>query len=254
MQQPQQPNPYTTADAQTQSNQQTAQYQQSLNDVNQITPYGSVNYAQTGTAADGAPITTATTSLSPELQGLVDSNISNNTAESGIEGQLASNAATSLAHPPNLTDPSALQTTMDKQNAVTMDPQWASLSDQNDAKAYAQGLAPGSEGYQNNQRQFNTNRTQAYGQMYGQDVQQAQNAELAQYNEPLNALNALKSGSQVSQPGVGTTAATPTTTVAGTNIAGLIQQNYQNQLAQSNATMGGLFGLGGTALSALMMG
>jgi hypothetical protein len=247
------PNPYQTAAAQTQSNEQTAQYQQSLNNVNQITPYGSVNYAQTGTGADGAPITTATSTLSPELQSLVGSNISNNQAESGIEGQLANNAASELSTPLNLTDPSALQTTMDKQNAVTMDPQWAALSDQNDAKAYAQGLAPGSEGYANNQLQFNTNRTQAYGQMYGQNAQEAQSALMNQYNEPLNALNALKSGSQVSQPGVGQTASSAQTNVAGTNIAGLVEQNYQNQLSQSNAMMGGLFGLGGTALSALMM-
>lgn len=250
---PSAPDPYKTAAAQTASNEQTASYQTALNDQNQITPYGSISYSQNGTWANGAPKMTATTSLSPELQGLVNSNISNNQAESGIEGQLAQNAGDMLSHPLDLTTPSALQSTMNQQNAVTMDPQWSALSDQNDAKLYAQGLAPGSEGYANAQRQFNTNRTQAYAQMYGQNAQEAQSALMNQYNEPLNALSALKSGSQVSQPGVGQTAAAPTTQVAGTNIAGLIEQNYQNQLAQSNATMGGLFGLGGTALSALMM-
>lgn len=74
---PSPPNPYTTADAQTKSNQQTAAYQQQLNDVNQVTPYGSLTYSQTGKSPSGAPITTANLSLSPQLQGLVNTDISN---------------------------------------------------------------------------------------------------------------------------------------------------------------------------------
>lgn len=247
---PSPPDPYATAQAQTTSNENTAKYQQSLNQTNQITPYGSVNYQQTGTSSDGAPITTATTTLSPQLQGLIDSNISNNTAESGIAGQLANNAASSLSTPLDLTDPSALQQQINKQNAVTLDPYWARQDQQTAQNAYNQGLAPGSEGYSAAMQNEGVLKNQAYAQDYQSAAQQAQNAMTTQYNEPLNALSALQSGSQVSQPGVGQTATAPQTSVAGTNIAGLIQQNYQSQLQQSNAAMGGLFGLGGSALQA----
>lgn len=244
------PDPYTTAAAQTQSNDQTAQYQQTLNQTNQVTPYGSINYAQTGTGADGAPITTATTTLAPSVQNLVNSDLSNSQSESNIAGQLANNASAELSQPLDLTDPSALQQTMDKQNAVTMDPQWATLSQQNNQQLYDQGLAPGSQGYAQGQQQFTTNQTQAYAQMYSQDAAQAQSALMAQYNEPLNALSALQSGSQVSEPSIGTTAAAPQTSVSGTNVSGLVEQQYAQQVAASNAAMGGLFGLGSTALTA----
>src|SRR5690606_15831118 len=65
---------------QSQWNTTTAQTQQALNMVNQVTPWGNVNYDQTGTqtiiGADGRPISvpqyTATTTLSPEQQGILD--------------------------------------------------------------------------------------------------------------------------------------------------------------------------------------
>lgn len=191
--------------------------------------------------------------MNPQVQGLINSQIGNNTAESGIESQLAGNASHALSQPLNLTDPSALQQTINKQNAVTLDPYWQRQDEQTQQQAYNQGLAPGSAGYSALTQNEGTLKNQSYGQAWQGSAAQAQNALQQQYNSPLNALNALKSGSQISQPGVGQTAQTPQTSVAGTNIAGLIEQNYQSQLAQSNAAMGGLFGLGGSAISALGM-
>ena len=45
---PEAPDPYATAQAQAQFNNQTAQTQQALNMVNQVTPYGTLTYEQTG--------------------------------------------------------------------------------------------------------------------------------------------------------------------------------------------------------------
>jgi hypothetical protein len=42
---------------------------------------------------------------------------------------------------------------------------------------------------------------------------------------------------------------TPQTGVQGTDVTGPIMQNYQMQMQQRNAAMGGLFGLGAAALS-----
>lgn len=63
---------------------------------------------------------------------------------------------------------------------------------------------------------------------------------------PLNELAALLSGVQVQGPSF---VNTPQTGVAGTDITGPIMQQYQQQMAQRNAMMGGLFGLGGAALA-----
>lgn len=245
---PSPPDPYQTAAAQTASNEQTANYQQALNMTNQVTPYGDVTYNQTGTAPNGAPRYTATTTLDPSVSNLVNSNIGNAQAQSGIEGQLAGNAASEISTPLNL-GPSALSQQMDAWNRSTLDPQWAQLDKQNDQQLYDQGLTVGSPDYAQARQNFFNDKNQAYNQAYLSDEQQAQNALIQQYNEPLNALTALQSGSQISQPGVGQTAQAPQTGVQATNLAGLVEANYQQQVAQSNAAMGGLFGLGGGLLN-----
>lgn len=246
------PDPYTTAAAQTQSNENTANYQQSLNQTNQITPYGSINYEQTGTAPNGAPTSTATTTLSQPVQNLVNTGIDNAQTNANTEGQLANNAQSTLSQPLNLSNLSQLPT-LTGWNDATLDPQWA-RNDQNAAQtAYNQGLAPGSSGWSAEMQNEGTLKNQAYDQSNLANIGTAVNATEQQYNEPLNALSALQSGSQISQPGVGQTAAAPQTSVAGTNISGLVEQNYQQQLAQSNAAMGGLFGLGGAGIQAAGM-
>ena len=56
--------------AQNTSNQQAAQLYSDFSKYNSSNPYGSVSWAQTGTNADGTPIYTQSTSLSPTEQGL----------------------------------------------------------------------------------------------------------------------------------------------------------------------------------------
>lgn len=249
---PSPPDPYATAKAQTQSNEQTAQYQQGLNMVNQVTPYGSLTYDTTPGANGQPPTSTANLSLSPELQGLVGSNIGNATALSGLEGNLAGAAADRLSTPIDLSNLSNLPQ-LTGWSAATLDPQWKTNDERAAQAAYNQGLAPGSAGYATAMQTEGTLKNQAYDQSNLSNINTALQAALQQYNQPLNELTALQSGSQVSQPGIGQTQ-TPQTSVAGTNIAGLIESNYQNQLAQSNATMGGLFGLGGTLGGGLLQG
>ncbi len=76
---------------------------------------------------------------------------------------------------------------------------------------------------------------------------------LQEQNQPINEISALLSGSQISTPSFATT---PQTTIPTTDYAGITNQGYQNQLAaynasqaNSNATMGGLFGLGGSVIT-----
>lgn len=69
---------------------------------------------------------------------------------------------------------------------------------------------------------------------------------------PINEISSLLNGGQVTMPQFTNT---PQTSVAGTNVAGIIQndyqnkyQNYQTQLQQQNAAIGSIFGLAGSVL------
>ncbi len=84
--------------------------------------------------------------------------------------------------------------------------------------------------------------------------QQSVNELLTERATPLNEILALASGSQVQMPNYG---ATQQTGLAGTDVAGITQAGYQNQMnaynqqqGQWNSTVGGLFGLGANALMA----
>src|SRR6185369_1878677 len=80
MHSPKAPDPYKTAQAQANANLSSSMAGQQLSMVNQQGPYGSLTYDQTGTRQYKDPATgrmttlpayTATTSLSPEQQGLL---------------------------------------------------------------------------------------------------------------------------------------------------------------------------------------
>jgi hypothetical protein len=72
---------------------------------------------------------------------------------------------------------------------------------------------------------------------------------MAQRETPINEITALMNGSQVAKP---TWTATPTASVAAPDISGLISNNYNQQVSQSNALLGGLASLGGTVATAGM--
>jgi hypothetical protein len=70
-----------------QGNLEAAQAATAANRVNQITPYGNLNYAETGTDSRGNPIWTATTTLSPAQQQLLDMQ---NQASAGLGSAITS--------------------------------------------------------------------------------------------------------------------------------------------------------------------
>jgi len=89
-------------------------------------------------------------------------------------------------------------------------------------------------------------RQQAIASYYDQQRAQWLNEQYAARSQPINEITALMSGSQVKNP---TFMTTPTTQVANTDTAGIINANFnqqmQNYTAQANAQnqlIGGLFG------------
>ncbi len=235
---PKAPDPYATAAAQTASNQQTANYQQGLNMVNQVTPNGTLTYSGTNNGQPGS--VTATTSLSPEQQQIQNNYTTGQIKEGTIANQQLDRVGNILGTPFNLDTEAGKYT--DALQRSRLDPLWAQNEEQFNQNMANRGINPASQAYQMSRSQFDQSKNDAYNQMYLNDQAQANQAALANRNQPINEISALMSGSQVSQPSFTNT---PTTQVAGTNIAGLINSNYQNQVSGYNAQMGGLFGLGG---------
>jgi hypothetical protein len=262
---PQAPDPVKTAEAQGAANIDAAEAQQVINSTNQITPYGSINYAESGgsfvpTFGGGQqfiPQYTATTKLSPEMQTLFNQELANSQTAANTGGALGTSVQNMLSQNVDL-GPNSTAAYLDKLNTQTLDPQFAQAQTALNQQLQNQGLTPGSEGWKYAQTQFGLNRANTYNNMYLQGQNTAVQDILAQYNEPLNALNALQSGSQVSQPGIGQTAQTPQEQIQPAPYASLVQSNYQDQTSQYNAQvaanaqeMGGLFGLGGSVIGGL---
>jgi hypothetical protein len=104
---------------------------------------------------------------------------------------------------------------------------------------------------------FQTAQSEAWNNILENARQQSVNEMITQRQEPLQELGALEGfTSPMSLPLV----STPQASVSPTNVAGIAQNAYEQQLAranmqqqQNNAMLGGLFGLGGAALQAIPM-
>lgn len=226
------------------------------NRVTQNTPYGSLEYSQDPNDQDKW---TANYNLSPIGQQLLNYQ---NQASAGMGEEL--NAATNrvrhtLGPAPDF---SSVKDIQDKSyQAVTsrLDPQWEQRDQMDQTRLRNQGLLPGSEAYENARREFNQGRNDAYQQANLAAIQTApQTYQLATAlrNQPLNELNALRTGSQVTNPTF--QQAPQQQTTAGPNMLGAAQAQYgaandayNSQVGQQNAMMSGLFGVGGQIAGAL---
>lgn len=239
----------------------------SANRVNQVTPYGNVNYTQSGTDQYGNPTYTATQTLSPEEQAIYgkQSGLYSNllgSAEAGL-----SNYQKSLEHPQ--IDTSKLPSyginpgeTYSDAIMRRLQPQMAQEQESFDAKMANQGITPGTQAYENAARSFrqgqNDKLTSAVigGMQTGLGAnQQAFNQALTNQNLPLNTLNALRSGVQMTQPNYVTPASAQGYNAP--NLMGAAQSQYQAAMdaynadqASSGGFFGGLMNLGGTVLGA----
>ncbi len=106
-----------------------------------------------------------------------------------------------------------------------------------------QGVAPGSEAYDNASRDFGDQRDRDYTSAALAGRGQAEQEALAQRNQPLSEYNAVSYGQS------------PQVNAAPVDVAGITQQGYQNSLVPwqaqtqyNQALMGGLFGMGGSVL------
>lgn len=234
------------------------------NRVNQVTPYGNLDYSITGADPYGNPTWTATQTLSPAQQQLLDYQ---NKASIGL-GQLSEKG---LGYVSNMLetpfDVSKLPTTGFNPSQSYQDaymqrlaPQIQQGQEQLQQRLANQGIDIGSEAY-NRAMQSQAQRendlllgatTQGFG--VGQQARQTALQEQAYLrNEPLNTLSAVRTGAQVQGPQFVNSAQQANT--AGPDILGAAQMGYNAQMGDFNAKQAaqanlnqGLFSLGGSAM------
>jgi hypothetical protein len=242
------PDPAATAAAQQKLNQQSAITTAETNMVNQQTPYGSLNYTQTGTNADGTPIFSAATTLSPAEQGLFNTTVGTQQGAATTAGNLIKNLGPELSNAPNLGNDSLVNTMMGWQQKY-MQPIFDQQQSNLDSKLAAQGITAGSTAYDNAQNLQSRNVNNAYEGAMAQDEGQAFNQAAEAYQLPVQTLGTLLGEGQPASPTTGM-ANTPQETIQPANLEGLVQQNYQSSLGNYANTMGGIFGLGSALLGA----
>ena len=243
-----------------------AQTATAANRVNQVTPYGNLTYSESGTDSRGNPIWTATQSLSPAQQQLLDYQNQTSMGLGRLAGQGLGYVENMLNTP---FDTSTLPTTgfnpsQSYQDAYMqrLQPQIQQGQEQLQQRLANQGIGIGSEAYdrammQQQQRENDLllgATTQGFG--VGQQArQQALQEQAYLRNEPLNTLSAVRTGAQVQGPQFVNSFNQATT--GGADILGASQMGYnaqmgdfnQKQAAQQNFNQG-LMGLGAAGIMA----
>ena len=259
---PQAPDPMVTAAAQSASNRDTAINNQALNMVDQIGPDGSLTYSrgQDQTFTDSLtgrsytlPKYVATTKLSDAQQAIKDVNDRTELSLAGIGERQTAKIGNILDTPMKIGNEETESRLFDL-GSKRLDPMFQRNEDQLRTRLINQGINPGSAAWDAEFTNFNQGRNDAYNNLLLSGRGQAVQEQLAERNQPLNEISALLSGSQVSQPNF---INTPQTQVAGTDYAGIVNSNFQNQMSvynskmnQQNAMMGGLFGLAANGATA----
>lgn len=273
---PKVPDPVATANAQAAANKETAIAQSQLNMVNQNTPFGSLAFEQTGEGQDGTPTFTATQTLAPEQQALLDET---NKAALAF-GQTANNQLATvqdrLSQPVNFDQFGAAPQANEATRLATRDAILARAQPDIDrdraaleAQLVNQGFERGSTGFDDQFRNFNQGVNDLrlgadaaagseMARVFGLEnaARNAQINELVQQRQiPLNELAAMLSGSQVQGPQF---ISAPQTGVSPTDVIGATfgafngeQNNFQIQNGLQASNNQGLFGLAGAGLGAL---
>lgn len=252
------------ANATAAGNAEAARIAANANRVDQITPYGNLTYSQTD--PNNQDHWTATTTLSPAQEKLLESQ---NKVSLGL-GDLSQQG---LGYVQNMLnkpfDQSALpefpiEAGQTAQDAIMarMQPQLDRDQDRLQNQLINQGLPQNSEAYNTSMDAFNRQKNDAYQQAglaginAGQQARQQSIQEQAFFrNEPLNTLNAVRSGAQVTNPSFINVPQQATT--AGPDLVNAATQQYNAAVGgtnASNAQAGQTAGTVGTiAASAAMM-
>lgn len=244
------------------------------NRVNQYTPYGNLTYKQSGTSAAGNPLWDATQTLSPAEQSKLDKNnaLSSSlldTANNGL-GQVNTLLSNTQLDESKLAQPSIYGQTVQDAIMSRLRPELQQQQEGLDNQLANQGVMEGSEAYERAQKRQSDSRGDLEIQAALQGINTGQAArqqgvaeQYAAQSRPLDIVNALRTGNQVQNPSF--VNVPQQANVAGPDLLGAAQGNYNAQMGQYNAAQAsnnnmtsGLFSLGAavapTALKFAMAG
>jgi len=270
------PDPTKVAQAQTGSNISTAIANSILGNANQVGPLGSTTFNQSGmqtiTGPNGeryqVPQYTQTTQLSPEQQQLYNQGV-------GLQGQANTNAAGALGQPFSLSglpdvsnDFSADRARVEQAMFQRLNPQLTQSREAEENRLVNQGFQRGTDAFRNAMDNLNRQENDLRLGVTERGLQEQQglfgmsqanrgralSELLTSRNQPIQELNALRTGAIPNMPNVqgyqgGQVGNTPIGDYIY-NTAALQNKQYEQQMAQQNAAMGGMYGLGGAALGA----
>jgi hypothetical protein len=247
--------PNTVAQNQQGLNLNAMEASQAASNVNQVTPTGSLTYAQTGTGPNGVPTYTATQTLSPAEQAL----LTQMQGTQGVAGKQANTLLTNANY--GSTDPGTTigNSTSGETQALLgqetsyLNPQFDHQTQQLQTQLASQGIYPGSPAYTQQMQNLQLNQNQAVTGFLATAEPAAYQQATSSYELPLT-MASQELG--LSQPaGIGTTSTPqasmqPADLVGATSSANTANMNaYNAELAQQNAMMSGLFGLGSASIS-----
>lgn len=261
------PDTVGAANATAAGNLEAARATAAANKVNQVTPNGNLTYSINGKDSYGNDLYTATQTLSPAQQAIADQTNKLNlglmgTANTGL------NYANDILSKPGVDTSKLPSYGIDPGQSYSdaimarLAPQIAQESQMSDAQLANQGIAQGTEAYNNAKRTLamSQNDRQLGAITSGMNTglqanQQAFNQQAFNQQQPINVINSLRTGSQVQNPNFVNVPQQANT--AGADILGATNAQYANQVAGVNAQnaasgnfMSGLLGLGGAALGA----
>lgn len=254
---PSSPDYLGAANATAQGNIDAAKYATQANRIDQYTPYGNLTYSYKPQYDANGKETGGGWSQSVDLsqtgQSLLDMNNQSMLSLGGLQNAATQRVADSFSNPFDYQSVKDVEDASYKQQLARLDPQWAANSESMDAKLANQGIGYGTQAYQNAMRSFNEGKNDAYGQARLNAMQMApQTMQMATSirNQPLNELNAIRTGSQVSNPTFQNYNQQATT--AGADVLGATGQQYNAQLAGVNANNANIMGMlkaGASAMS-----
>ncbi len=216
--------------------------------INQVTPYGTIDYSQRGTGPGGVPLYTGTATLSPAQQQLLDTLQGTQKTAGNQASTLLTNANYGAENPADVIGGMTSGTTKDllSKEVSYLDTFYQTQTSQLDSKLRNQGLQPGTTGYDNAMRGLTNTQNLGVTNFLAQAEPEAYRQATSSYMLPLN-MTAQEMGLSLPSPtGINATSA-PTTPLnvqsAGPTYASTAQSNYAQQVAANNAMMSGLFGI-----------
>jgi Chaperone of endosialidase len=261
-QMPAAPDPYAIANAQTQSNIATATAQSQLNNTNVTNPYGSSIYSSSIDPTTGLAKFTQNISLTPGQQQILNNQQLMQQGAGQVGGGLLGNLSSVFGQQAplygdlNNQSNQAVQQYYNTQKGL-LDPYWNQQTELNANNLANQGIAQGSDAYNNAMTQFNNAKNQAYNQAQTNAVAlgpQVAGQNLANFygtqQAPLQNFSTLLG---MSNPNMPVQQPNAQSSVQPTNLSQNVwnaynaQMNNYNQQMQNmnNNTSGAMSGVGG---------